>query len=152
VKTLHSIFCLLLALSTSSLSSEEMLHFDTDNQRVLFKQLTHEYRCLKCQNQTLASSNADLAGDLRHEIHEMVLANKSREEIDSYLLQRYGDFVLYKPRLKASTLLLWFGPFLLLFLALWFALKTAKARNPSEREFDKSQLEKARSLLNLAQQ
>lgn len=128
-------------------AANELLDFDTPEQRELFTALTHEYRCLKCQNQTIASSNADLADDLRMEIHGMVLAGKDREEIDTYLLQRYGDFVLYKPRFKTSTLLLWLGPFILLLIALWFALKTAREKNLSANNLDPAQLDKARSLL-----
>jgi len=139
---------LTLVLSVSTLqAADELLNFDTPAQRTLFKELTHEYRCLKCQNQTLASSNADLAGDLRREIHELVLANKTRSEIDTYLLDRYGDFVLYKPRFKASTLLLWLGPFALLLLALGIAWKTARSNHRPELHLDNTKLEKARELL-----
>lgn len=146
-KLLAAVCYALILLSQTVAASEEMLHFDTDVQRALFRELIHEYRCLKCQNQTIASSNADLAGDLRDEIHAMVLANKTRAEIDTYLLARYGDFVLYKPRFKTSTLLLWLGPFLFLILALWIAYKTARSRSQAQATVDQTQLAKARALL-----
>ncbi len=76
--------------------------------------LTQQLRCLVCQNETLADSRADLAEDLRKEIREQMKAGKSDQEIISFLTQRYGDFVLYKPPVKATTYLLWFGPFVLL--------------------------------------
>src|SRR2546421_8725744 len=76
--------------------------------------LTEQLRCLVCQNETLADSHADLAEDLRKEIREQMRAGKSDEEIVAFLTQRYGDFVLYKPPVKATTYLLWFGPFVLL--------------------------------------
>jgi cytochrome c-type biogenesis protein CcmH len=78
------------------------------------KTLAVELRCLVCQNQTLADSNAPLAEDLRREVREMIAKDMSDKEIIDFLVTRYGDFVLYRPRWKASTTLLWVGPFLLL--------------------------------------
>ena len=78
------------------------------------KALAVELRCLVCQNQTLADSNAPLAEDLRREVREMIAKDMSDKEIIDFLVQRYGDFVLYRPPWKASTTLLWLGPFLLL--------------------------------------
>jgi len=76
--------------------------------------LAQELRCLVCQNQTLADSQADLAADLRQEIRELIKKGQSDEQIKRYLVARYGDFVLYRPPLKAVTWLLWFGPAVLL--------------------------------------
>jgi cytochrome c-type biogenesis protein CcmH len=78
------------------------------------KALAIELRCLVCQNQTLADSNAPLAEDLRREVREMIAKNMSDQEIIDFLVARYGDFVRYRPPLKATTSLLWLGPFLLL--------------------------------------
>jgi len=78
------------------------------------KTLAVELRCLVCQNQTLADSHAPLAEDLRREVREMIAKGMSDREITDFLVQRYGDFVLYRPPWKASTTLLWLGPFLLL--------------------------------------
>ena len=90
------------------------------------KTLAVELRCLVCQNQTLADSNAPLAEDLRREVREMIVKDMSDKEIIDFLVTRYGDFVLYRPPLKATTTLLWVGPFLLLIggaTALVFALR-----------------------------
>src|SRR5690349_22227812 len=76
--------------------------------------LEKELRCLVCQNQTLAESNAPLAVDLRNQVREQLAAGKSEREVVDYLVARYGDFVRYRPPLKASTLLLWAGPFVFL--------------------------------------
>jgi cytochrome c-type biogenesis protein CcmH len=76
--------------------------------------ITSELRCLVCQNQTIADSHADLAVDLRRQTRELILQGKSDEEIVAYMTQRYGDFVLYRPPLRATTMLLWFGPALML--------------------------------------
>ena len=78
------------------------------------KALTEQLRCLVCQNETLADSRADLAEDLRREIRKEIKAGKSDPEIIAFLTQRYGDFILYNPPIKATTYLLWFGPFVLL--------------------------------------
>lgn len=78
------------------------------------KNLTEQLRCLVCQNETLADSHADLAEDLRTQIREQMKAGKTDKEIIAYLTDRYGDFVLYKPPVKTTTYLLWFGPFVLL--------------------------------------
>ena len=90
------------------------------------KTLAVELRCLVCQNQTLADSHAPLAEDLRREVREMIAKDMSDKEIIDFLVQRYGDFVLYRPPWKASTTLLWLGPFLLLIASatgLVFALR-----------------------------
>ena len=78
------------------------------------KSLETELRCLVCQNQTLADSDAPLAADLRQEVRELAIAGKSDDQIRAYLTERYGDFVLYKPPVKTTTWALWFGPFALL--------------------------------------
>src|ERR671925_204805 len=80
--------------------------------------LSQELRCLVCQNETLADSRADLAEDLRRQIREQMKAGKSDKEIIGFLTERYGDFVLYKPPVKSTTYLLWFGPFVLLLMGL----------------------------------
>jgi cytochrome c-type biogenesis protein CcmH len=80
--------------------------------------LAEELRCLVCQNQTIADSHAELAIDLKNQIREKLKAGMSEEQIMDYMVARYGDFVLYKPPVKATTVPLWFGPFVLLFAAL----------------------------------
>src|SRR6185436_4286906 len=90
--------------------------------------LSQELRCLVCQNETLADSRADLADDLRREIREQMKAGKSDKEIIAFLTQRYGDFVLYRPPVKPTTYLLWFGPFLLLIGGLFVLYRYVKQR------------------------
>jgi len=87
--------------------------FDDPRKEQRFKQLSEELRCLVCQNQNLADSGAGLALDLRKELHRMVSADASDDEIKNFMVSRYGDFVLYDPPVKATTYLLWFGPFVL---------------------------------------
>lgn len=78
-----------------------------------FRQLTHELRCVMCQNQSLADSNAEIARDLRNEVLVLMREGKTDAEIRDFMVARYGEFVLYKPRLSGGTLLLWLGPLLL---------------------------------------
>jgi cytochrome c-type biogenesis protein CcmH len=94
------------------------------------KKLENELRCLVCQNQTLADSNASLAEDLRVEVRELARAGKNDDEIRAYLVARYGDFVLYDPPLKRTTWLLWLGPFVLLAGggAVWWTILRRRAR------------------------
>lgn len=92
------------------------------------KHLAVELRCLVCQNQTLADSNAPLAEDLRREVREMIAKNMSDQEIIEFLTARYGDFVLYRPPLKASTTLLWVGPFLLVVVGATALIITLRRR------------------------
>ena len=115
------------------------------------KKLESELRCLVCQNQTLADSNADLAGDLRREVREQALAGKNDAEIRDYLVARYGDFVLYDPPLKRTTWLLWFGPFTLLAgggLVWWQVLKRRQRASSSVPTHDPSAEARARALLD----
>jgi cytochrome c-type biogenesis protein CcmH len=90
--------------------------------------LAEELRCLVCQNQTIAESHAGLAIDLKNQIREQLGAGKSEEEILAYMVARYGDFVLYRPPVKASTILLWFGPFALLAAAIGFLVINIRRR------------------------
>jgi cytochrome c-type biogenesis protein CcmH len=94
------------------------------------KNLETELRCLVCQNQTLADSNAELAGDLRREVRDLAKAGKSDEQIKAYLVARYGDFVLYNPPVKSTTWLLWVGPFALLLGGgiLWWTVLQRRGR------------------------
>jgi cytochrome c-type biogenesis protein CcmH len=85
-------------------------------QQETYERLTNEVRCLVCQNQTIADSSAPLAADLRREIREMVEAGRSEAEIQTFLLDRYGDFVLYRPRFIPSTAMLWLAPVILLLI------------------------------------
>src|SRR5690606_30584825 len=96
-----------LALWGSAQAAIDTYEFGSDSERARFRQLTEELRCPKCQNQNIADSNAPIATDLRREIFRMLEEGKSDDEIVDYLVDRYGDFVRYKPPVNARTLLLW---------------------------------------------
>ena len=92
--------------------------------------LSAQLRCLVCQNQTLADSSAELAGDLKNTVREKLASGMSEQEVIAFMVARYGDFVLYKPPVRTSTWLLWFGPFALLVLAMAMLLRRlARARD-----------------------
>ena len=96
--------------------NQEPLVFESAEQEERFKKLTEELRCMVCQNQNLADSDAPLAHDLREEIHDMMLQGQGDEEIKTFLIERYGDFVLYKPPVKGNTIVLWAAPIVLLLI------------------------------------
>lgn len=99
-----------LSLSGVALAAIDTYEFKDEGERQRFRQLTEELRCPKCQNQNIADSNAPIAMDLRREIYRMFAEGKSNAEIVEFLVDRYGDFVLYNPPLSSKTLLLWYGP------------------------------------------
>jgi len=100
-------------------SVQEPLVFANQQQQARFDKLTQELRCLVCQNQNLADSDAPLAHDLRREVHQMLLAGRTNEQIKQFLVQRYGDFVLYRPPVQKNTYLLWLAPLVLLLAGAW---------------------------------
>lgn len=103
----------LLALA-APLAAIEPLEFESPEQELRYQQLLRELRCLQCQNQSLADSDANVASGLRQLIHKQMRDGRSDEEIKAFLVERYGEFVLYRPRVESGTWLLWFGPFLIL--------------------------------------
>jgi cytochrome c-type biogenesis protein CcmH len=109
--------------------------------------IASELRCLVCQNQSLADSNADLAQDLRNTIREQLQAGKSEKDVVAFMVERYGDFVLYRPPLKASTVLLWFGPLLLVALGGGLLARRLLRRRAAEPELSEADRARAARLL-----
>ena len=113
------------------------------------KRLEADLRCLVCQNESLAGSRADFANDLRREIREQMKANKSDKEIIDFLVARYGDFVLYRPPVKSTTLFLWFGPFVFLLIGavLLVIYLKRRGRQVGDAVLSEHQREQAEALL-----
>ena len=109
--------------------------------------LAHELRCLVCQNQTIADSNAPLAVDLRNQIREQLAAGKSESDVMEFMVARYGDFVLYRPPLKASTVLLWVGPFAFLLLGIFLLYRRVTRRRPPDPQLSEADRARAAKLL-----
>jgi cytochrome c-type biogenesis protein CcmH len=145
---------LVLLLGSPAMAVIETYEFDTPEQEALFKKMTVELRCLVCQNQNLADSNAELARDLRQKTHDMIMDGKNEGEIVEYMVARYGDFVLYRPPVKSTTYFLWIGPVLFLVVAVIIAVRFARSRQSpdTDPELSEAQLEKARQLLNKEKQ
>ena len=129
----------LVILAAAAQAQQEPLVFDTPEQETRFARLTTELRCLVCQNQNLADSDAPLAHSLREEIYEMMMAGQDDEQIKTFLIDRYGDFVLYRPAMSGNTLLLWLMPGILLGLgaiALFFTVRSRNRKLAAERQKD----------------
>ncbi|KTC94506.1 cytochrome c-type biogenesis protein CcmH [Legionella erythra] len=126
-KWLAYVFILMICLSGSA-QANSFYPFDSSRQEAQFNHLLKELRCLVCQNQDLADSNADLAKDLRAQVYDLVREGKSDSEIIQYLTDRYGDFILFNPPVKWVTALLWFGPILFLVLGLLVFWRTCLKR------------------------
>lgn len=147
MKTGLLILFLMLSPLAQAIDSRQ---FTNPEQQQAYETLTSELRCLVCQNQTIADSNAELAADLRRQVQEMLEQGKSQDEIVRFMTDRYGDFVLYKPPFKLKTGLLWLGPvaFLLLGLvAVFFVIRHKRTKTtlePTQAE----KLAKVRRLLD----
>ena len=127
------ILILTLIMSATVLAQQtpvqEPMVFENQEQEDRFNELTLELRCLVCQNQNLADSDATLAHDLRREVHEMLLAGNTNEQIKAFMVQRYGDFVLYRPPVQKNTYLLWLAPLILLLGGAWVLRASIKKRS-----------------------
>ncbi|MDX8127465.1 cytochrome c-type biogenesis protein [Methylomonas sp. OY6] len=146
MKTLHA---LILSLFVFHAQAEiEYRDFKQPEQEQAYQTLISELRCLVCQNQTIADSNADLAKDLRRQVYEMLQQGKSRQDIVDFMTDRYGDFVMYKPALKLKTMLLWLGPvlFLVIGLATVWVLR-GKTSTSEDQSLTKEQQAKLNSIL-----
>ena len=139
----------LLFLTVAQAVKIEFHDFKTPEQEQLYLQLIAELRCVKCQNQNLAESNAELAKDMRDKTYELIVKGGSRADVVKYMTDRYGDFVLYKPPFKKNTWLLWIGPPLFLLLSLFFLFKLIKSQKKDVVEtLSNDERESMRALLN----
>lgn len=123
------LFIVILIMSVNCYSVDYRQLADPKQQES-YDTLTKELRCLVCQNQTIADSNAELAADLRRQVYEMLEKGKSRDEIVQFMTDRYGDFVLYKPAFKGKTTILWIAPVVFLLMGLitvFFFIRRKKA-------------------------
>lgn len=109
--------------------------------------LSEELRCLVCQNQTLADSHADLAMDLKQQVREKLASGMSDKDVVDYMVERYGDFVMYRPPVKGTTILLWFGPFVLLIGGILILVRKLSRRQVAQADMSDTELKRAASLL-----
>ena len=118
----------LLAVGMPALAIDSEAAFDDPVLQHRYEAINRELRCLVCQNQTIADSNATLAQDLRREVREMIAAGNTDAEIREFMIERYGDFVLYRPRMTAQNFLLWAAPALLLLIAAVVVVRIVRRR------------------------
>jgi len=126
----------LISASAHALKAGVPLEFESSEQEELYNDMLHELRCTVCQNQSIAGSNASLADDLRGNLYEMVQEGADEQEIKKFMVDRYGEFVLYRPTFDASTYLLWIGPFLLLLLGVIVLRANVRSRSKINRSSD----------------
>ena len=130
---LTSMSVFLLITQPNIYAQVDTFEFDNDEQQGRFRQLSNELRCPMCQNTNLSGSTGGVAEDLRREIHRMILEGMSNEEIEQFMFERYGDFIFYRPRLRAETILLWFGPLLFLIIGGFIAYGIFRRANSVDR-------------------
>jgi len=148
---MKSIFTLVFILMLASVHAApvETFKFENKNTEQTFHKLSEELRCLVCQNQSIAESNAGLAKDLRLELYNMLIDGKSEDEIVDFMVKRYGDYVLYRPPFKPLTWLLWIGPILVFFFTIFFVLKSIGGnRGKQDEALSEKDLERINSLHN----
>jgi cytochrome c-type biogenesis protein CcmH len=139
---------LLIALSHSVYAKVEVVEFKDPQKQALYQQLIKELRCLVCQNQNLADSNADLAIDLRRKTRELIEQGKNKKEVMDYMVTRYGEFVLYRPAFNLSNLFLWCAPLLLLLMAVWIAVRSRNRNKALPETYSEEDRRRVRQLLN----
>lgn len=147
MKALQTLLLLVFILTAQA---GDILTFATPEYKERYETLLEELRCLVCQNQNLADSNAGLAEDLKREVFKMVESGKTEEEIKSFLTLRYGDFVLYKPPFNARTLFLWLGPFVLFvlgFVLLFMNIRKRQLHKQTFSSLNKNEQSKLKDLL-----
>ena len=129
-------------LLTTTVYSQYVIESDRE------RDLLQEIRCLVCQNQSLADSHADLAQDLRTEVYNMIVSGEPNADIIKFMVERYGDFVLYKPPMKTTTWLLWFGPALLVITALTIVIVAARKNKAQRAPLSEADRESIRRLID----
>lgn len=150
LKRFRPAFFLLILFTASPViySAIELKEFESPEQEELYRGLIAELRCLVCQNQNLADSDADLAVDLRRQTYEMIREGSNKQDVIDYMVTRYGEFVLYRPPFTGSTLLLWVGPFIFLGASILILMQIIRGRKKLKpQKLSADEQEKVRALL-----
>ncbi len=147
-KLIAILFLFSMATISTVAAPIETFKFESAETEKVFHKLSEELRCLVCQNQNIAESNADLAKDLRLEIYNMLSQGKTEDEIVDFMVQRYGDYVLYRPPFKPMTWLLWFGPVIVFVFGVVFAIRLMKAQSSAvvDESLSEEEIERIKSL------
>ena len=146
ISLVYGLIFFLIALSSSVNAADDPLEFTNPAQEQRYMALIEGLRCLVCQNQSLADSNADLAQDLRQEVYRLLIEGDNNEDIIKYLVARYGDFVLYRPPFKSTTYLLWLAP--VIFLMIGICITILLIRKQQFHALNEEEQEVADQILN----
>ena len=148
MRNLIIILSMLFLLNPFIYAAVEVKQFQKPEHEQRYKNLINEFRCVVCQNQNIADSNAALAKDLRKQVFKMINAGQSDDEIMEFMVARYGDFVLYRPQLNSMTFLLWGGPFIILIIGLYILISFIRQRKKTlVTELSNADKEKIKQLL-----
>tara|TARA_R110002073_G_scaffold37621_6_gene108402 strand:- start:16106 stop:16561 length:456 start_codon:yes stop_codon:yes gene_type:complete len=139
-------FVVLLAISLPGVAAIDAYSFPNDELRDRYHTLIDELRCPQCLNTNLAGSDSMISKDLRREVHRLLLEGQTDEEVLDFMYERYGDFILYEPRIKKGTIALWFGPLALLLVALLIGFRVAR-RKTAVVELSEAEREKIAQLI-----
>ena len=137
--TAVAVFIMNATCMSNAHAADIPFEFESAQTEASYQKLLEELRCLVCQNQSLADSHAELAQDLRNEVYRMLKEGKSGDEVRQFMVARYGDFVLYKPPIKSTTSLLWFGPFILIVLAAFAVWRTVRRQQAAPQALTEQQ-------------
>ena len=137
---------LLLLIQTTFAESIEAKDFESLDQEIRYYSLIEDIRCPVCQGQSIGGSNSSLAKDLREQVRQMIISNKSNKEIYKFMINRYGDFVVFKPPIKWNTYLLWFSPLIFLVFSFIYLIRSTRAKDEAVTDLS-SDFEKAKRLL-----
>lgn len=146
-RILLALVCLMFTVSLLQ-AAEKTLLFNSKEQETRYHSLLKDLRCMKCANQSLADSQVGLALDLRNKVYGQVQQGKTEPQIIDYLVTRYGDYVLYKPRFKSSTYLLWFGPLIVWLLGIVILRRVISRRRTEQQGLSAAEQQKLNELLN----
>ena len=148
MRNIITVLMIVMLVSVANARIEEH-QFDSAEQEQRYHFLIDELRCLVCQNQNLADSNAELAQDLREQVYLMIKNDDSNETIINFMVSRYGDFVLYRPPLKPTTYMLWIGPFIIFLVALIIVVQFIRRRQQSQpADISQSDRDKIKKMLD----
>lgn len=130
------VFVFLLAVAGSAQAVIDVYEFENETQRQQYQALTKILRCPKCQNQDIADSNSPIASDMRREVHRLVREGKTEDEVVQFMVERFDEFVTYKPRVTAATYALWYGPWLLVAMGVGIVILLVRSRRKNAAAVD----------------
>ena len=142
------LFFFYAVIVSCAIAADSPVKFEFEADRKRYDTLLEELRCLVCQNQSLSDSHADLAQDLRDQVYAMIISGKDNTAIADFMVERYGDFILYKPPIKSTTWILWFGPLLLLIAAASIVIIITGGRANSTRPLSEEERQRLQSIID----